>query len=191
MKTVCLDPGHSGPIEPGACNRETGLRECDVVLKAARMLASKLSSAKICPILTRNGDIDDDGLTWRAAFANDNNADLFVSLHCNAAENPSANGYEIWTAPGESLSDLAATKMFYTIGRAFPYMSARADESDGDPDKESRFTVLTATDCPAVLVEMAFISNPEEAELLADDAFLCKMTDAISAGIVNYFGEVE
>ena len=191
MKTVCLDPGHSGPIEPGACNRETGLKECDVVLKACRMLASKLSSAKICPILTRNGDIDDDGLTWRANFSNENNADLFVSLHCNAAENPAAHGFEVWTSPGDTGSDEAATKMFFSMVHAFPYMSAREDQSDGDPDKESRFTVLTATDCPAVLVEMAFISNQEEAELLADDAFLCKMTDAIAAGIVNYFGEVE
>ena len=190
MKIVCLDPGHSGPIEPGACNQDTGLKECDVVLKACRMLASKLTSAKICPLLTRNGDIDDDGLTWRANVANDNSADLFISLHCNAAENPAANGFEVWTCPGETESDKAATKIFYAIGRAFPDMAARADESDGDPDKESRFTVLTATDCAAVLIEMAFISNPDEAALLASDSFLDKMTDAITAGIVNYFGEL-
>ena len=190
MRTIVIDPGHSGPVDPGAVNHELDLHEADVVLTAARMLAARLTNDKYITLLTRNGDIDNDDLTWRAEIATANNADLLVSIHCNAAENPDAEGFEVWTAPGESLSDQAATKIFYAISRAFPDMEGRADMGDDDPDKEARFTVLTATDVPAVLVEMAFISNPDEAAKLADESFLSKMTDAIAAGIVNYFGEL-
>lgn len=89
MKIV-LDPGHSGPVEPGAC--VSGVRECDVVLAIARLLAEQLEEQGHEVLLTRSGDITTDDLAFRAELANEQQADLFVSIHANSAANSAALG---------------------------------------------------------------------------------------------------
>ena len=74
MKIV-IDPGHSGPVEPGAC--AGGVRECDVVLAIAKLLTAQLYDAGYETLLTRTGDIQTDGLAFRADLANANGADVY------------------------------------------------------------------------------------------------------------------
>lgn len=188
MKVV-IDPGHAGRnIDPGAVNGSTGLQEADVALVISRQVANYLLNVGYEVKLTRTEweQEETDDLSYRTALANDWGADIFISLHCNSAANQSAEGYEVWTSPGNTLGDKLATCIYGQIAAEFPDRASRTDYSDGDPDKESRFYVLVHTDAPACLVEMAFISNDEEAALLSDVAWQTRYARAIARGVTDY-----
>ena len=188
MKIV-IDPGHAGrSIDPGAVNAATGMQEADVALVISRLVESYLLAVGYEVKLTRSGweQAKTDDLSYRTTLANDWGADIFISLHCNSASNPSAKGYEVWTSPGNTQGDRLATCIYKQIAVEFPDRVGRTDYSDGDLDKESRFYVLVHTDAPACLVEMAFISNDEEAALLADAAWQDRYARAIARGVTDY-----
>ena len=193
MKVV-IDPGHAGRnIDPGAVNKISGLQEADIMLMISKLLENCLLEDGYEVKLTRNNweEAETDDLSYRTALANSWSADIFISLHCNSAENPSAEGYEIWTSPGQTGGDRLATCIYGQIAAEFPDRAGRTDYSDGDPDKESRFYVLVHTDAPACLVEMAFISNDAEAALLVDAAWQDRYARAIARGVTDYFVAME
>ena len=191
---VVVDPGHAGRnIDPGAVNATTGLQEAGVALSVSRLVEKYLLAVGYEVKLTRIDweQAETDDLSYRTALANDWGADIFISLHCNSAANQSAEGYEVWTSPGNTLGDKLATCIYGQIAAEFPDRAGRTDYSDGDPDKESRFYVLVHTDAPACLVEMAFISNDAEAALLADAAWQDRYARAIALGVTDYFAAME
>ncbi len=152
MTKVCIDPGHAGRnIDPGAVNGTTGLQEADVALVISRLVEKYLLAIGYEVKLTRTEweQAETDDLIYRTTLANDWGADIFISLHCNSAANESAEGYEIWTSPGQTEGDRLATCIYGQIAAEFPDRAGRTDYSDGDPDKESRFYVLVNTDAPA------------------------------------------
>lgn len=186
MKIV-IDPGHGVP--DGGAVGPKGTHEADVTLSVAHALAKELAARGHIASLTRSGQrrtFRDDrmaDLRSRPAFANRIGADCFVSLHCNGAANPAAQGFEIYTTRGRDRSDPLATAIFEAWSRVFPRQRKRADTSDGDPDKESDFVVLRDCRVPAVLVEMGFISNPSEEMFLWDAGNQAKMAAAIADGV--------
>ena len=186
---IVIDPGHAGRnVDPGAVNRAMGLQEADVALQVSRLIESQMVAAGHEVKLTRTEweQAETDDLSFRSAMANEWGAELFVSIHCNSAASSSAAGYEVWTSPGDTQGDVLATCIYKQIAAEFPDRAGRTDYSDGDPDKESRFYVLVHTDAPACLVEMAFISNDEEAALLSDVAWQTRYARAIAKGITDY-----
>jgi len=186
---IIIDPGHAGrTVDPGAVNAAAGLQEADIALIVSRRVESHLIAAGYEVKLTRTDweQAETDDLSYRTALANDWGADVFVSIHCNSAGSPSAEGYEVWTSPADTEGDALATCIYAQIAIEFPDRAGRSDYSDGDPDKESRFYVLVYTNAPACLVEMAFISNAEEAILLADAAWQDRYAKAIAKGITDF-----
>ena len=186
---IVIDPGHAGRnVDPGAVNQSTGLQEADVALLVSKLVESQLLAAGHEVKLTRTEweQAETDDLEYRTSLANDWGAELFVSIHCNSAVSPNAAGYEVWTSPGDTEGDALATCIYAQIAIEFPDRTGRADYSDGDPDKESRFYVLVHTDAPACLVEMAFISNDEEEALLSDSAWQDRYATAIARGVTDY-----
>ena len=186
---IMIDPGHAGRnVDPGAVNQSTGLQEADVALFVSKLVETQLLAAGHEVKLTRTDweQAETDDFKVRTSLSNDWGADLFVSIHCNSAASPNAAGYEVWTSPGDTEGDALATCIYAQIAIEFPDRTGRADCSDGDPDKESRFYVLVHTDAPACLVEMAFISNDEEAALLSDVAWQTRYARAIAKGITDY-----
>ena len=191
---IVIDSGHAGRnIDPGAVNPSTGLQEADVALVISRLVENYLVNVGHEVRLTRTDweQAETDDLSYRTALANDWGADIFISLHCNSVANPSAKGFEVWTSPGNTTGDELATCIYKQIAAEFPDRVGRCDYSDGDPDKESRFYVLVHTDAPACLVEMAFISNDEEAVLLADAVWQDRYARAIARGVTDYFVAME
>lgn len=91
---ICIDPGHSGPAEPGAC--AAGFTEAAINLAIAFRLGSELAASGYDVIYTRAGDITNDSLAFRADIANEVLADCFLSIHCNAAESTAARGVEVY-----------------------------------------------------------------------------------------------
>lgn len=188
-KMYILDAGHSGTPDPGAVG-PGGTRESDRALEIVLKVKTLLMRRNIPVMLTRemyDQPVTDD-LAYRVNIANTYAAAALVSIHCNAAENPAATGLEIWTSPGQTASDTLAEAMLQAYDHYLPGLYQRKDLSDGDGDKEARFYVLTQTDCPAVLIETGFITNPEEEAQLATDAYQWLHAQAIVDGILAWEG---
>ena len=186
---IIIDPGHAGrTVDPGAVNAAVGLQEADITLIVSRLVESHLIAAGYEVKLTRTDweQAESDDLSYRTALANDWDADAFISIHCNSAASPSAEGYEVWTSPGDTQGDVLASCIYNQIAAEFPDRAGRSDYSDGDSDKESRFYVLVYTNAPACLVEIAFISNDDEAALLAVAAWQDRYAKTIAKGIADF-----
>lgn len=171
-----IDPGHGGS-DPGAVG-QNGLREKDVNLSVARMLKTFLEEAGYEVRLTRNGD-EYVSLLDRCRKANNWGSDLFISVHCNAASNPKALGIETYHFPKSTDGKRLAKE----IQASLITTTARKDRGI----KEAQYQVLKGTAMPAVLVELGFVSNEEEENLLRDLAFQDICARAIAHGIKEYF----
>lgn len=173
---ICIDPGHSGPFEPGACAGE--VTEAELNLIVAKKLGLMLSYCGYEVIYTRKGNIEDDELLWRTEFANQQQADLFISIHCNAADSEEVRGFEIYHYP-ESTESNKLAESIHRAFLAFPYTLDRGV-------KDANFTVLKETNMPAVLIELAFLSSALDRQLLTSEILQTMMTLIISSGIHGY-----
>ena len=87
---------------------------------------------------------------------------IYVSIHADAFTDESANGWSVYTSPGTTKSDGIATILFEKAAREFTGEYMRSDKySDGDVDKEAKFTVLMNTNMPAILSENFFMTNSD------------------------------
>ncbi len=174
---VVIDPGHGGP-DPGAVGIN-GLRETDVVLDVSLQVAQLLQAKGVEVLLTRTSEVDVD-LPPRVALANNNRADLFLSIHANALSlsRPDVNGIEtFYFQDGRSrrLAEAVQTQML----RVAP----------GSPDRGARpgrFFVIRRTVMPSALAEMGFVTGELDSPRLADPAFRQRMAVAIATGLLNY-----
>lgn len=95
IKTIVLDPGHGGK-DPGAVGRILGLKEKDIVLNITKKVKNLLEKNLDVKVLLTRHDDRFVSLGERTDFANENQADIFVSIHCNAAYNTKASGSEVY-----------------------------------------------------------------------------------------------
>ena len=173
---ICIDPGHSGPFEPGAC--AGGFTEADLSLRIARFTMEALELRGHSVMLTRNGTIEDDDLDWRCQMSNDWGADLFLSIHCNSAKVVEAEGTETYCFPGSTGGLNLARCLQYSLTEAL----LTADRGV----KMKNYEVLRETECTAVLIECGFISNPVDRKMLATSQEQRRMGKAIAAGVEEY-----
>ncbi|GAK05073.1 N-acetylmuramoyl-L-alanine amidase [Geomicrobium sp. JCM 19037] len=157
VQRVVLDPGHGGR-DPGAIVGD--VMEKELALDIAERAANYLSSAGYDVSLTRTGDTY-VGLEDRAAFANRQSADVFISIHANASFEVQANGIETFYMHGSSQSkELARTLQQMAVSEVL--MRDRGIRG-------SAFRVLTNTQMPAALVEFGFMTNSGDASLQQTD----------------------
>lgn len=183
MAKIVIDPGHAGGnTDPGAVNPITGLQEADVALTVSKLVAHYLEAVGHQVRLTRieREQPETDSLQYRCDVANDWEADLFISIHCNAAT-PAANGTETWYCYGSEKGKRSATCIQKQIGNSLPVTDRGIKAAV--PGKNGLY-VLSNTDMPACLVEMAFISNDGDEVLLESqqDTF----ARAIARGITDF-----
>lgn len=181
--TLCIDAGHGGH-DPGAVG-PAALEEKRVALNVAMLLRDMLDTE--CHVILTRTDDRFVALTERAEFANRNGADAFLSIHCNAGPPGLGAGYEVWTSKGQTASDWFATDLFAAFKAAFPAEPGRMDMSDGDPDKESQFTVLAKTRMAAALFELEFIHTSRGEGILRNADNQRMMAAALAAGVRKYF----
>jgi len=172
---VFIDPGHGGR-DPGAVRN--GLNEKDANLAIALKLKSKLEAAGFTVVMRRSGD-QYSTLDEIVDLANRSGADIFVSIHNNAALSSAAQGTETyWCANGVNGSNQLAgyiqSNLVSQINRANRGV------------KTANFRVIKYTTMPAALVECAFVSNPTEAELLKSSSFQDKCATGIFNGISRF-----
>lgn len=175
-KTICIDAGHGGK-DSGAVGN--GLLEKDIVLNIAKILKEQLLEKGFNVCMTREDDTFVE-LKDRCVISNKQKADIFVSIHCNSAENKSAFGFEIYHTQGSMQGQKLSADIKLSINENKELI--RTDRGI----KTANFTVLTGTNMPAVLVETAFISNIEDSKILK--AKQSEFATAICKGICSYFG---
>lgn len=180
-RPIVIDPGHGGK-DSGALG-PNGAMEKTIALAVSKLTARLLNQNGVPALLARSDD-SYLSLSQRASFANSQGAHL-LSIHCNAG---GGHGYEAFTSPGQTISDPWATHLLDSFGETFPDHRLRADFSDGDPDKEARFTVLTKTKLAAVLFELGFIDNPKGESFLSDPNNHWKFANALTAGTLKWLG---
>ena len=132
-------------------------------------------------MLTRSGDVDNDWLSWRCEAAWNFSADIFISIHCNAGENTTANGTEVYHFP--------TSETGHALARCIQSeLVALCQTADRGVKEDDQWTVLLETACPAVLVELAFITNDAEREMLTSGMGQRRLAEGLVKG-VNRFAE--
>lgn len=217
LRTVVIDPGHGGK-DPGALGRTRNMHEKHIVLSVSRLLGQKISEKypDVKVIYTRSNDTF-IGLHERAMVARRNNADLFISIHCNGSSSPDAKGTSVHILGQNSDNKKNKTDYFErNMSTAQRENSVIVLEEDYqtkyqtfDPDSpesfishqlqwmayyessllfasevvehlvakpltprrlvvdQDIFQVLVEANMPAVLLELAFVTNPVEYKFLS------------------------
>lgn len=171
---VVVDPGHGGK-DQGTC--EGSVLEKDINLAVAAKLAEYLTENGADVILTRRKD-EKVGLEERAKLANRENADLFISIHCNYYEDSAEiRGLECYykedSTEGGELAERIAGKF------------DGVDEVENRGTRTGEYRVLRKTDMPAVLIELGYLSNGEECRKLADEAYQELLAKKIAEAVME------
>ncbi len=189
MKIV-IDPGHGG-VDSGAIGRQTGVKEKDVTLDISKKLARTLSQAGAMVVLTRETDTDlsaGEGesllekkridLSRRVALAKKIEADMYLSIHTNADPSPRWHGAQTFyyskSEEGQQLANCIQNELVRILG------------NNNRKAKEGVFFIMEKNSMPTLIIEVGFISNPDEEKLLGDDIYQTKIAHAILSGIVQY-----
>ena len=173
---IFINPGHAPDnADPGAC--DNGLKENEVARKIGNKVTEYLKAAGYQVVCQQI-----DGLQKICNAANNSGADLFVSIHCNSAENKSAKGAETFHYAG---SDKGYNLALAIQSQLIKSISGLVDRKV----KTANYAVLRGTNMPGVLVETAFISNADDAKFLSEkpDEF----AGAIARGITDYVAKLK
>jgi N-acetylmuramoyl-L-alanine amidase len=221
IRTVVIDPGHGG-MEIGAKGK-FGNVEKDITLAIALKLKALIEkNMAFQVVLTRDKDVD-VSVENRSAIANNQKADVFISIHANGSRQKTAEGSEtfflsVGTTPDEEtrrlaylennssriedhvdkaseddvkmiLWDMAQAAYIRQSSQLAEMIQSELNSLLGTRNrgiKQAPFKVLTGVACPAVLIEAAFISNPEEEKKLASEGFQTSVAEAIYRGLARY-----
>jgi N-acetylmuramoyl-L-alanine amidase len=202
LDLIVIDAGHGGS-DPGTGNGK--LQEKTFTLDVARRLKQDLVQRGYRVMLTRNSDVrlaptQAADLRRRVELANRADADLFISIHFNSLPgNPSVSGIETYalTPAGQSSTAMSRPDRTAYPGNRQDHWNAVLGaaihrnllEELGAVDrglKRARFAVLRPSECPAVLIEAGFLSNPAEARKIGTPSYRQDIAEAIGEGIDDY-----
>ena len=172
---VVLDAGHGG-VDPGKVGID-GQLEKEINLEVVNKLAEELRDAGAAVLLTREDDTK-VGLEDRAEYANENNAEFFVSIHCNfCEEDAGVKGLECYYRDGSSEGEALAERIIQAV-ESEEQISCRGTRI-GD------FRVLNKTKMPAVLVEIGYLSNQSECRKLTEESYQKQLAKKLAEGILS------
>lgn len=195
---ILIDNGH-GVATKGKRSPDSRLREYKYCREIAQAVVARLKALgyQAIQLVPEDADI---ALLQRCARANawcdkvgTKNVCL-VSIHNNAAgagQWMPARGWEVWTSPGQTQGDRLADCLFAAAQTHLPAETKmRTDLTDGDPDKEAKFTILTGTKCAAALTENLFQDNREDVDYLLSpagrEAIITLHVEGIKAYVAKY-----
>ena len=168
---ICINAGHCPGLDSGAVG--TYLQEANVTKEIAEIVCADLQAVGYETLFVQENELYDI-----SDASNEFGADAFVSIHCNAAGNTSAKGTETFAysagSDGEKLASFIQNQIIGALGTV-----------DRGVKYSKGLYVLKHTDCPAVLVETAFISNAEDEKLLAEKK--AEFAHAIARGVSDFY----
>jgi N-acetylmuramoyl-L-alanine amidase len=216
VRTIVIDPGHGGD-ELGA-QGSRGTLEKEVTLSIARRLRTLIESRLGLRVFLTREDDRTMTLDERTAYANNQRADVFVSIHANASIRPSLKGAEVYylsveRADAEArrvaesdtavlpalgggtrsidliLWETAQTRYLEQSSRlaALVEQALRARvEMSPRPVQQAPFRVLVGANMPAVLVEIGYLSSPDQEQAITSADFQARVSEAIFDAIVRF-----
>lgn len=202
-KVVVIDPGHGKNgnkgkerISPdsnelkikdpgGAQGVSTNVPEYKVTLQVALKLKELLEQNNVKAVMTKTQEDESPGNIDRAQVANDINADLEIRIHCDSAENQSAKGASMLVpAPVGYAKDISSVSREY--GQIIlDNIVASAGMYNRGVQERSDLTGFNWSKVPIVLVEMGFMSNPNEDNLLSTEEYQNKLAQGLCNGILK------
>ncbi len=200
VRRIVIDAGHGGK-DGGTANPALKLQEKTFTLDVAKRLSALLSAQGFEVVMTRSDDRYLE-LAERALIGQTEAADLFVSVHFNAAGNAKVHGTETYVFtprhqrstssskadPSDHHEELGNANDAWNAVLGFQVHDALCEKLDSMDRglKRARFAVLRLAKCPAVLVEAAYLSNETEARKVATAAYRAEIAQAIANGVVGY-----
>lgn len=181
--TVVIDAGHGGG-DPGCFSRHHGVYEKEITLDIARRLKTVLERQGWKVVMTREtdrdvtyaGSPDRDELQARCDVANNLSADLFISIHCNASASGAGNGTSIHWYKQED----------YDFARNLEFALGEAIGVGNQGLRRDSFYVLRHTQCPAVLVETAYLSHPHDSARLVNANVRQLIAERLAGGLGTF-----
>ncbi len=221
VHTIVIDPGHGGK-DVGATG-PNGLMEKEATLQLCRRLATVVAAKTGARVVLTREDDSQVSLDQRTSIANQYKADLFISVHLNAAPSKGASGSETYflsveasdelakraadtengsavmsAVPADDLKlilwDLAQQEYLQESSRFAQAIQEEMNTATGVGNrgvKQAPFKVLVGATMPAALVEVGFISNPDEETKIRTEEFQTLVVDAITRAVVRYKNEYE
>ncbi|MDO4618252.1 MAG: N-acetylmuramoyl-L-alanine amidase [Clostridia bacterium] len=183
-KIVIIDAGHGG-YDPGAVYTHDGVdyEEKAINLAVAKKVVQILKENGVNVEMTRTGDTYPT-LSDRYRYANDLNASLFVSLHSNASDvNAEANGIEVYYSSTNNSTDYTVTSKELATEVYKNLIKNTGATQRGV--KTEQHAVTRNCKMPAILIEMGFISNSEEALKMSDSDYQDLIAEAIADAIIS------
>jgi N-acetylmuramoyl-L-alanine amidase len=213
LRTVTIDPGHGGNDE--GVHGTNGAKEKDLVLAVSRRAKAAIEARLGVRVLLTREDDRNVPIDERTAIANNNKADLFVSVHANASLRPAATGASVYVAAFEKTAEQGAA----TIGGRVPTFGGGSREIDlvfwdlaqtqhvaqstafanileqllhdrvpltTPPVDRAPLRVLESANMPAVLLELGYLTNPDQEKLIASDAFQNAVVSSLVEAVVRF-----
>lgn len=184
-KTIVIDPGHGG-VDVGTTGLYYGTSEKELNLKVALNIKRELEERTGATVLlTRDKDIDlgnnqKEALQKRIQIANRASADLYISIHHDAFDDPSVNGitvhYSSHVKKSKKLAEIMSSSIF-----------EQNINAKNRGIRNSDFYVLTNNSAPAVLLELGFTSNKEDETRMISKDFQNKTAISVVDGIIKFF----
>ncbi|MDG3131772.1 N-acetylmuramoyl-L-alanine amidase, partial [Streptococcus suis] len=197
--TIYIDPGHGGR-DSGASYG--GIHEKNLAISVANKLKDNLLQRGLNVLMTRSDDTYVDFRTERSRMANESDADLFISLHFNATGVWGANATGIETywyqydpnyqpkinaAKHNDPTRLAESEL---LANKVQDNLIKETGAVNRGVKRETFAVLRETAIPAVLVEMGFMDNPSELNIIKEESYHVRLAKALAQGVLDWYGIV-
>lgn len=183
---VVVDPGHGG-TQTGTV--AFGQTEKDITLKIANLLKEKMKGSNINLYLTRTTDEEQPSVEQRIGFANALKADMFISIHCNAdAKTRITNGVQICYSNEVPIPEFNAENLARNLQDS---LVKNTNAKDRGINLENKLEILSKTNVPAVLINVGYLTNKQEALKLSEEEYIKKIAEGIYEGIINSYEEMD
>ena len=194
--TVCIDPGH-GYDDGGCVSTNLGkLCEKDITLAVSLKLRTELEALGLQVVMTRDSDTPPEDMepnsngryifsaTKRPPIINAYEPDMSISLHCDSFDDSRVTGMSIYhyESNNPELTPYLAQHLQDGIVQVFPEQKVTIRTQGAD----TAFALVKGVQAPAVLVEMGFVTNPEEAKNMLDEQWQSNLAKAMAQGILAY-----
>ena len=199
---IGIDPGHQfrgnsaqeavapgsketkAKVSSGTSGVKTGVPEYQVNLDISLQLRDALEALGCTVFMTREVNEVDISNQERAIMMNELGADLVLRIHCNGSTNSDANGIGLYVTKTGDIAEAS-----YAAAEAL--LPAMAEATGAKKDgifRRDTYTGMNWSTVPCILVEMGFMSNPEEDVKLNDPAYQQKLVEGMVEGVCAYFG---
>lgn len=184
-KTIVVDPGHGG-VDGGAISA-LGYFEKEITLQIGKKLADRISTTGAKAVLTREEDIDyytrgkggkRSDLDKRLEISNGNEAQILISIHANAIKGKRWAGAQVFYHPNSAEGQI--------LSRCIQHKLTDFPPGNRRKEKMEDFYLLRQSTIPAVIVEVGFLSNAEEAARLKNESYQDRLAEGILRGLVDY-----